>query len=176
MKTNKKLGMVQGTFSASKSCSGLPRPTVEELSLIEGYGIENDKFAGNDLEKTVMIIGHNSYDIAKENGMDLEYGSYGENILFDFDPHQLQIADIIQIGNTQIEVTQKCTICKHLSVFGAKLPKLIKNHRGLYCKIIKGGSITKNDRAYAIKEKNEKDYFCSTIAIKSEFKRKSKSA
>ena len=177
MKTNNnKLGIVKATFSASKSSSGLPRPVVTELNLVQGYGIENDKFAGNDLDKTVMIIGQNSYDIANEHGMDLEYGSYGENILFDFDPHLLQIGDKIQIGKTLVEVTQKCTICKHLSVFGAKLPKLIKNHRGLYCKILKGGSITKEDRTYAIKEKNEEDYFCATVDVSSEFKRKPKSA
>ena len=176
MKTNKKLGIVKGIFSASKSYSGFPRPIVEELNLIEGYGIENDKFAGADLDKTVMVIGINSYDIAKENGMNLEYGSYGENILFNFDPHLLQLGDIIQVGEVRIEITQKCTICKHLSVFGRKLPKLIKNYRGLYCKILNDGSITKEDRTYAIKGKNEKDYFCNAITIKSKFKRKSESA
>ncbi len=177
MKTNNnELGNVKGTFSASKSCSGLPRPVIEELNLIRGYGIENDKFAGDDLDKTVMIIGQNSYDIAKRHGIDLAYGSYGENILFDFDPHLLQIGDKIQIGETLVEVTQKCTICKHLSIFGAKLPKLIKNHRGLYCKILKSGSITKEDRTYAIKEKNEEDYFCATLDVSSEFKCKPKSA
>ena len=177
MKTNKnKLGNVKGTFSANKSNKGLPRPLVKELNLIQGYGIENDKFAGDDLDKTVMIIGQNSYDIAKKNGMDLSYGSYGENILFDFDPHLLNVGEIIQIGDTLIEVTQKCTICKHLSVFGAKLPKLIKKHRGLYCKILKGGNITTEDKTYAIKEKNEEDYFYASIDIGSEYKRKPKSA
>lgn len=177
MKTkNNKLGNVKGIFSASKSSSGLPRPVVKELNLIQGYGIENDKFAGDDLDKTVMIIGQNSYDIAKNHGMDLTYGSYGENILFDFDPHLLQIGDIIKIGESLVEVTQKCTICKHLSVFGVKLPKLIKHHRGLYCKILKGGNINIKNKTYAIKEKNEEDYFCSNFDIGSEYKRKSKSA
>ncbi len=148
MKTDKsKLGAVKGVFSATRSCGGLPRPAVEELNLIKDYGIEDDKFADDDLDKTVMIIGQNSYDIAKQHGMDLEYGSYGENILFDFDPHLLQVGDVMQVGTATIEITQRCTICKHLSVFGAKLPKLIKNHRGLYCKIVQDGNIAKEDRA-----------------------------
>ncbi|MDX1809635.1 MAG: MOSC domain-containing protein [Sulfurospirillaceae bacterium] len=139
----KKLGIVKDVFSADINSSGLPRPIVEKLTLIEGYGIEHDKFAGDDLEKTVMIIGQRSYDIAFENGMSLKNGSFGENILFDFDPHELEVGVLLQVGDTIIEITQKCTLCNHLSVFGAKLPKLIKNHRGLYCKIIKGGEITK---------------------------------
>ena len=138
---NNKLGMVLKTFSATKGSSGLPRPMVEKLVLIENYGIENDKFAGDELHKTVMIIGLNSYTMAKEKDMELEFGSYGENVLFDFDPHLLEIGDRLQIGDSVIEITEKCTLCNHLSVFGAKLPKLIKNHRGLYCKIIKGGEI-----------------------------------
>jgi len=137
------LGKVLDTFSATKGSSGLPRPQVEKLVLKEGYGIENDKFAGDELHKTVMIIGKKSYDMAKEEGIELQKGSYGENILFDFDPHTLQVGDRLQIANALIEITEKCTLCNHLSIFGARLPKLIKNHRGLYCKIIKGGEITR---------------------------------
>ena len=142
--SKKELGKVVEVFSAIKGSSGLPRPKVEKLVLIEGYGIENDKFAGDELHKTVMIIGLKSYEMAKEKNIDLKRGSYGENILFDFDPHLLSISQRLQIGDTILEITEKCTLCNHLSVFGAKLPKLIKNHRGLYCKIIKGGVITKN--------------------------------
>ena len=137
------LGSVVEVFSATKNSSGLPRPRVEKLILIEGFGIENDKFAGDELHKTVMIIGLKSYKIAKEKGIDLARGSYGENILLDFDPHTLNIGDRLKIGNSVVEITEKCTLCNHLSVFGAKLPKLIKNHRGLYCKIIKSGEIIK---------------------------------
>ena len=42
----KNLGTVIKTFSATKESSGLPRPLVSNLNLIEDYGIENDKFAG----------------------------------------------------------------------------------------------------------------------------------
>ncbi len=135
------LGKVLDTFSAIKGSSGLPRPKVEKLVLVKNHGIENDKFAGDELHKTVMIIGQKSYDMAKEEGIELQRGSYGENILFDFNPHTLQVGDRLQIANALIEITEKCTLCNHLSVFGAKLPKLIKNHRGLYCKIINGGEI-----------------------------------
>jgi len=140
----KELGIVKEIFSATLGSSGLPRPVVESLELIEGYGIKDDKFADDDLNKTVMIVGQNSYDIAKQNDIDLKYGSYGENILFDFDPHELEAGTKLYIGDSIIEITERCTICSHLSVFGAKLPKLIKKHRGIYCKILKSGKITKN--------------------------------
>jgi len=140
----KTIGKVLKTFSATKESSGLPRPSVESLNLIEGFGIENDKFAGKKLEQTVMIVGMKSYEIALENGIKLELGSLGENILLDFDPHDFNIDEEIFIGDSIIKITQICTVCNHLSVFDKELPNLLKSHRGLYCKIIKSGLITKD--------------------------------
>lgn len=128
-------------FSAKEGISGLPRPIVEKLNLIVGYGIENDKFAGKNLNRSVMIIGINSYELAKRNGIDLEFGSFGENILLESDPHDLEIGDRLEIGDAIIEITGKCSLCNHLQCFGSELPKVVKDKRGLYCKIIKSGIV-----------------------------------
>lgn len=137
------IGKVIQTFSADKNSSGLPRPIVSSLNLIVDYGIENDKFALKDLDQTVMMVGLKSYDIAKQEGINLVHGALGENILVDFDPHEYKIGDVFYIGDSAIEITQICTVCNHLSVFDKKLPKLLKSHRGLYCKILNSGIITK---------------------------------
>ena len=138
------LGKVLNTFSATKESSGSPRPLVFQLNLIKDYGIENDKFAGKKLEQTVMIVGIQSYEIAKDNGINLEFGSLGENILLDFDPHILEVGTKLIIEDSIIEITQICTVCNHLAVFNENLPLLLKGHRGLYCKIIKSGIISKD--------------------------------
>ena len=143
-KNIKILGKVLNTFSATKESSGSPRPLVFQLNLIKDYGIENDKFAGKKLEQTVMIVGIQSYEIAKNNGINLEFGSLGENILLDFDPHILEIGTKLIIENSIIEITQTCTVCNHLAVFNENLPLLLKGHRGLYCKIIKSGIVSKD--------------------------------
>ena len=140
----KNIGKVLEIFSATKESSGLPRPKVKELNLIENFGIENDKFAGKKLEQTVMIVGLKSYEMASEQNINLEFGSLGENILLDFDPHNLEVGTNLQIGEAIIEITQVCTVCNHLSVFDKNLPQLLKAHRGLYCKIIKSGFIFKD--------------------------------
>ncbi|MDD3008984.1 MAG: MOSC domain-containing protein [Arcobacter sp.] len=140
----KNIGKVLEIFSATKESSGLPRPKVKELNLIENFGIENDKFAGKKLEQTVMIVGLKSYEMASEENINLEFGSLGENILLDFDPHNLEVGTNLIIGEAIIEITQVCTVCNHLSVFDKNLPQLLKAHRGLYCKIIKSGFIFKD--------------------------------
>ena len=140
----RELGTVLKTFSATSESSGLPRPLVPELNLIVDYGIQNDKFAGKKLDQTVMIVGLKSYEIAKDNNIDLSFGCLGENILLDFDPHCFEVGKEISIGNSIVQITQICTVCNHLSVFDKNLPVLLKGHRGLYCKIIKSGIIKEN--------------------------------
>ncbi|MBP6163339.1 MAG: MOSC domain-containing protein [Aliarcobacter sp.] len=138
------LGKVLKTFSATNESSGLPRPIVSKLNLIVDYGIENDKFAGKKLDQTVMIAGLKSYEIAKQNNIDLEIGCLGENILLDFDPHDFEVGKQLFIEDTILEITQICTVCSHLSLFDNNLPTLLKGHRGLYCRIIKSGIIKEN--------------------------------
>ena len=140
----KDIGKVLKTFSATKESSGLPRPSVEELNLIVDFGIENDKFAGKKLDQTVMIVGIQSYEVARNNSITLEFGSLGENILLDFDPHIFEVGKQLSFGDSIIEITQICTVCNHLNIFDKKLPALLKSHRGLYCKIIKNGIIKEN--------------------------------
>ena len=138
------LGEVLEVFSATKESSGLPRPKVESLNLIKDYGIEFDKFAEKNLDQTVMIVGLKSYELAKSFNINLELGSLAENILLDFDPHDFEVGKYFKIDEAIIQITQICTVCNHLSVFNKDLPKILKCHRGVYCKIIESGKILKN--------------------------------
>ncbi len=148
---NNTIGNVVATFSAKKGQSGLPRPRVKNLDLICGFGIKEDKFAGQDEEKAVMIVGSYAYDLAREHGINLELGSLGENVLFDFNPHDYPVGTFLQVGNTVLKITQCCTICNHLAVFDDDLPVLVQDCRGLYCKILEGGDITANMEVKVLK-------------------------
>jgi len=134
-------GFVKGIYSATQKDQKSPRPTTKILEFIENHGIKEDKFAGSDMEKTVMIVGQKAYDMAKEEGIDLEPGSLGENILLDFDPHDFMYGTIFTLGDVQLQITEDCSMCKHLTVFDNRLPKLLLHHRGRYCKILHGGTV-----------------------------------
>jgi len=135
-------GRVRGVFSAKEGFKGLPRPSVESLDIVKDYGIKGDKFAGKNRDRAVMLVGTKAYDIAKESGIELAGGSLGENILLDFDPHDYIDGTIFTINGVQLEITESCSLCKHIGVFDPRLPKLILNHRGLYCRVLKGGIVT----------------------------------
>ncbi len=128
-------------FVAPKNSKDKVRQKRDEIELIEDFGVKDDKFAGDDLDKVVLITPKIAYEILKENGIVLQYGSLGENILVDFNIMDYDILTRLKIDEVVLEITQKCTLCSHLAYFDKRVPKLVKNHRGVYCKIIKGGKI-----------------------------------
>ena len=138
-------GRVMGTFSAKEKLSSIKRPSVKSLNVIESYGIDGDRFAGGDQDKSMMVVGKIAYDIARKNGIELEYGSLGENLITDFNPHSLNSGTVLKIGNAKIQITHKCSICNHLGEYDKRLPKLLENCRGVYCKILKNGIIKTGD-------------------------------
>lgn len=122
-----------------------------EMILVEENGIVEDKFYGKDANRSILITSLDSYYMAKENDIDMPYGSLGENILVDVNPYNLGAGDIISIGETQLEITQNCTICNSLSKVDSKLPSILKSDRGIFAKTIKSGKIRKGDIVKIIK-------------------------
>ncbi len=142
---NQILGKVISLYIAPIGTSGI-REEKTSIEVKKEYGIVGDKFANSeDKDRLIMLIGENSYKLAKENNIDIPKVALGENLLLDFDPHTLNSGDTIQIGNSILEITKECTLCKHLTKYNSKLPKLLLNKRGIYAKILKSGTIKKGD-------------------------------
>jgi len=122
------------------------RESVENIS-VDRLGIQSDKFYNKNIMRSILITSYDSYKLSKEQGIDIEFGSLGENILIDINPYALQSGDRIKIGSTLLEITQNCTLCKGLSSVHSKLPKLLKNDRGIFAKVIEAERvISLNDK------------------------------
>ena len=115
------------------------RESIQTISLDE-LGIINDKFYGKNEMRSILLTSYESYQLAKKENIKIEIGSLGENILIDINPYGLKSGDKIKIGSTLLEITQNCTLCKGLSSVNSKLPKLLKNDRGIFAKVLKGKS------------------------------------
>ena len=115
------------------------RLTPEEI-YVDANGIKNDKFYAKDPQRAILITAIQSYELTKENNIDLEWGILGENILIDISPYHLLPGETLKIGDTILQITQKCTLCKGLTSINSKLPKLLKKDRGIFAKVIEGSS------------------------------------
>jgi len=113
-------------------------------------GILNDKHYNQDISRSVLLASLDSYSLAKHHHIDMAYGLLGENILIDYNPYHLSAGTRLQIGNTLLEISQSCTLCKSLSKIDTKLPTLLKADRGIFAKVISRGSIQEGDTVYLL--------------------------
>ncbi|MBN2782732.1 MAG: MOSC domain-containing protein [Campylobacterales bacterium] len=135
-------GFVKGLYIANKDKT---RSSKDAISLDEG-GVIGDKFYGKKIERSVLIASLDSYKIAQENGIEAHHGSLGENILIDINPYGLSLGDKICIGEVELEITHNCTLCQSLSKVDGKLPEVLKDDRGIFSKVVRSGTIKKDDK------------------------------
>lgn len=125
---------------------GQLKKEVPEANLIENYGIENDGHAG-DWGRQVTCLNWVSVQKAnKEHNLNMGPGDFAENILIDdMDFSDLAVGSRIKLGKSAVlEVTQ---IGKedHPSIVSRTFGVSLLPSEGLFCKVVKGGKIKKND-------------------------------
>ena len=121
-----------------------PRKEVDSLK-VDQDGVKEDKFYGKDPNRAILVSSLQSYELAKQNNIEIGAGVLGENIYIDINPYSLLPGDIIEIGECRFEVTQNCTLCKGLSQINPKLPKLLKDDRGIFVRALDSGTINIGD-------------------------------
>lgn len=145
MKNKELLGTAVKLFVSKE---GLEKREVMDTLSLELDGVCEDKFRGKDIERSVLLVSTKSYELAKQNEMHILDGDLGENILVDFDPYDFESGVKLEIGSTVLEVSKKSSLCSSLSKINNKLPKLLKDKRGMFAKVVSVGEIKKGDKVY----------------------------
>ena len=125
------------------------RTECERLTF-DKSGVLGDKFYGKKIDRSVLITGKIAYERAAEHGIKLEEGDLGENLLMDIDPRKLESGTLLRIGEVELEVSRRCPICQHLAIYDARLPRLVKDLRGVYLQVRRGGSIESSSEVEVI--------------------------
>jgi len=133
------------------SIKGQKQRHDEHQISVDSKGVVSDKFYAKDSERAILIASRESYNLARNNNIEIEIGSLGENILIDYNPYHLRPGDRLEIGEVVLEITQNCTLCNSLTKVNTKLPKLLKDDRGIFAKAITIGNIKKGDIIHLIK-------------------------
>jgi heterodisulfide reductase subunit B len=90
----------------------------------------NDKHYNKSIDRSVLITSIQSYTLVKHHGINVDYGILGENILIDYNPYHLQSGTRLQIGNTILEISQPCTLCKSLAKVNKDLAEVGLEYQG----------------------------------------------
>ncbi|MDD5373971.1 MAG: MOSC domain-containing protein [Sulfurimonas sp.] len=144
---NKKVGQILKLFISTVQSSQRVEKSVIAL---DELGVIGDKFYNKDNARSILLTSTDSYDLIKSYDIDMPYGYLGENLLIDYNPYSLPIGTRLKIGDTILEISQNCTICNHLSVIDKRIPKLLKDDRGIFAKAIQGGEISVGDDIYLL--------------------------
>ena len=145
---NENAGKVIKLFISIKDASGDTKVLEQDNLSLDKEGVLKDKFYAKELQRSVLLSSLESYTLAEKNGIDMPFGSLGENILMDFDVYKLNIGDRLRIGSALLEITKNFTLCKGLSKVDPKAPKLLKDHRGIFAKTVTDGTIQVGDSIY----------------------------
>lgn len=125
------------------------RVNTTELAL-DDKGVIEDKYYNKDIQRSVLIASLESYKLAAKSGIDAPYSALGENVLIDYNPYHLKPGARFAVGDVVLEISQNCTLCKSLAKVDARLPKLLKDDRGVFAKVISSGVIHKGDNIYLL--------------------------
>ena len=117
---------------------------------LDTEGIQKDKHYAKSISRSVLITSLESYALAKHHGIEAAYGVLGENMLIDYNPYHLRSGERLKIGKVIFEISQPCTLCKSLTKIDSKLPKLLKDDRGIFAKVLEAGSIKEGDDIYLL--------------------------
>jgi MOSC domain-containing protein YiiM len=143
----KKVGKVINLFISKK---GFDHRTLKESISLTSEGVVEDKFYAKNIERSVLITSLDSYTLALKHNIKIPYGSLGENILIDYNPYKLPIGSKLEIGEVVLQISQNCTVCNHLSCIDKKLPKLLKNDRGIFARVLQEGTIKVDDQIHLL--------------------------
>ncbi len=132
------------------SKQGSQERTDKEMLEFDSRGVLEDKFYNKNIQRSVLLTSQDSYNLIRDNNIDVKYGILGENLLLDFNPYNLDIGTQLKIGEVILEISQACTICDHLSAIDKNLPSLLKKDRGIFSKVIKSGVVKNDDKIYLV--------------------------
>ncbi|MBD3791999.1 MAG: MOSC domain-containing protein [Campylobacterales bacterium] len=121
------------------------QPIPKDALQVDEKGILLDKHYDKNIDRSILVTSRDSYLMAKQQGIEIPHGALGENILIDYNPYALPVGTRMKIGSAITEISQDCTLCKHLSSIDKRVPKLLKNDRGIFVKVVEQGWIKTGD-------------------------------
>jgi MOSC domain-containing protein YiiM len=129
----------------TSSSKGTVKKNVGSGRLIEEIGVEGDAHAGF-AHRQVSLIASEDIDTMRAKLPDLGPGSFAENLTTEgFDLASLAIGDLLTVGDCLLEVSQIGKECHGKCQVFYKTGECIMPQRGVFCRVIRGGSVQVGD-------------------------------
>ena len=123
----------------------IEKTNIDCADFIENYGMKDDAHAGN-WHRQVSFLAKESIEKMQQLGIEgLTPGKFAENITTEgLELFSLKIGTLLKAGDVIFEVTQIGKKCHGKCEIFYKIGHCIMPKEGIFAKVIKGGTIKKN--------------------------------
>ena len=124
---------------------GIQKTQVEEVKLVEDFGIENDAHAGK-WHRQVSLLSFEKIEAFRAKGAEVDFGAFGENLVVEgFDLSKIPVGTQFRIGDVLLELTQIGKEChSHCAIYKV-MGDCIMPREGVFTKVLKGGIVKPGD-------------------------------
>lgn len=120
---------------------GTAKYMVQEVNVIEDFGIEGDAHAGK-WHRQVSLLALEKIEEFRNKGAEVDFGAFGENLVISgIELNKLPIGQKIKIGDVELEVTQIGKKCHDKCAIFYQVGQCIMPTNGIFTKVLKGGNI-----------------------------------
>lgn len=124
------------------------KPRRQRIELVAGAGIAGDRHFGRDPRRSILLVDTRTYGYLAEHGLDLPYGSLGENVVVAGDAlRHAEPGTVLRLGQTAVvRITEVRRRCRRLMEAHPRLLRLLARHQGMfYAEVLEGGTVEEND-------------------------------
>lgn len=138
--------MIEIVSIAISRKKGTRKIPVDEIVLLENYGLEGDAHAGA-WHRQVSFLASEHIEKARNEGLDVSFGDFAENIATrGVDWKTIPIGTVVRLGKSAaVEITQIGKVCHHKCAIYYKAGDCIMPREGVFAKVLNGGKIACGD-------------------------------
>jgi len=136
-------------ISAAK---GEQKTNVGKARLVAEHGLESDAHAGEG-HRQVSLLANEKIEAFKSQGVNVEYGAFGENIVVDgIDFRSLPVGTRLRSGEVLLEMTQIGKECHNPCAIYHQMGNCIMPREGVFARVLENGEIGVGDDMYVVEQ------------------------
>lgn len=144
-------GIIKAVCISEKK--GTAKKNIQECNVIQDWGLENDAHAGK-WHRQVSLLSYEKVCKFKENGIKIEGGAFGENLLVEgLDFKSYPVGTAFTSGSIVLEITQIGKECHSECAIRKQVGDCIMPREGVFARVLRGGVIKAGDEILPV-EKN----------------------
>ena len=133
---------------------GTTKDVVNEVLLVEEFGIENDAHADSTWHRQVSLLATESIAKMLELGLDVGPGDFAENLTTEgIELFTLPVGTILKVGDgVTLEISQIGKECHTGCAILKQTGKCIMPKEGVFARVVQGGTVRAGDAIRLVEE------------------------